>query len=102
MLAEVAVKTTGRVCPMRAAGGSKVTESGVVEATAQVALLDVMVSARLLRYDARLITVFTPAGTVTAVTRGPLEAVEVAWAVEVAGTVEEEEPPITVTKTSTV
>lgn len=42
-----------------------------------------------------MITVFIPAGTVTAVARGTIEAVEVAGAVE-------EEPPMTVTKTVTV
>lgn len=99
--ADWTTKVTGMVSPIRAVGGSSVTKAPPAAIAAKVALLERMVSEGLFRYDARLIMVLTPAGTVTAVTRGVIETAEVGPAVEVAGAVEEE-PPITVTRTSTV
>lgn len=94
MAADSMVKTTGMVSPMRAVGGSRVTELAVAEITAKVALLEMMVSEGLFKYDVKLITVLTPAGIVMAVSRGTIEAVEVGADVL--------EPPITVTRTVTV
>lgn len=98
VLAEVAVNTTGMVNPIRTAGGSRVTWPAVVrDSTAQVALLETIVSEGLFRYDTRLITVFTPAGTVILVARGTIEAVEVGGAVT-----DDVDGAITVTRTVTV
>lgn len=97
MAADLTVNTTGSVTPISAVGGSKVIESAAVaDMTAQVALLETMVSDGLFRKAPMLMTVFTPAGTVTAVARAG-EDVEVAEAVA-----DEVEAPTTVTRTVTV
>lgn len=94
VVADWTVNMTGMVSPMRAVGGFRATEAPTAKIVAKVALLERMVSVGLFRNDARLTTVLTPAGMVMAVERGTIEAVEVG--------VDVLEPPMTVTKTSTV
>lgn len=98
------VNTTGTVNPINTVGGSNVTCPAVVrDSTAQVALLETIVSEGLFRYAAMLMTVLIPAGTVTLVARAGVEAVEVAAnPVDVGAALRELDGPTTVTRTSTV
>lgn len=96
VVADVTVKITGIVNPIKLTGGSKVIKPLVTEdIRAQVALLVVITSAGLFRNDSMLRTVSIPAGTVIAVARAGEE-------VEIAGAAEVEEGAITVIRTSTV
>lgn len=70
------VNTTGTVVPIRALGGSRVTWlPEIVGRIAQVALAALTVSAGLIRYGARLTTVFWLAGIVIVVAVGAAELV---------------------------
>lgn len=91
--ADCTVNITGRVKPISTAGGSKVTWSRP-EIVTQVALLDRISSAALLRYAAKDRTVFWPAGIVIAVILGATLD-EVGEAIAEVG-------PITVTSSATV
>lgn len=93
---EVTVSITGIVCPMSEVGGSTVT-SLAAETRAQVALVDVIVSAAFLKYCATLTIVFVLAGTVTASVGEDSELVVVRGA-----EVDEVEGPTTVTRSSIV
>lgn len=96
MVAEVTVKTIGKVSPTKRVGGSNEIWASA-EMVAKVALLDTTISAALFRYASRLITVTVLAGMVI-VARGEGTAL-----VDVAGAAAEvEDGPTTVTRTVTM
>lgn len=99
-VAETTVNTTGTVVPTRAAGGSKVIVLPD-EIDAQVALLAVIVSAGLARYEFRFNVVFWFAGRVIAVALGDADLLR-PETVEVGVTTAEEVEATTVTSMITV